>query len=161
MKKTLKALFTLAIATVVFISCGGNKTKELLVKKWQISDYKVDGMDQQMAQMKAAADTTKDSTMKAQFATQLKMFEGAMEEIKKSTMEWKKDGVYEASISMMGQTQNMKGTWTLSKDGKKVIIVDDKQKTDSMNVDELTSEKFVSSSVNNGKKSTIVLVPAK
>ncbi|MBL7893142.1 MAG: hypothetical protein JNL63_10965 [Bacteroidia bacterium] len=160
MKKSTSTLFTLAIATVIFMSCGGNKTKEMLARKWQISEFKVDGMDEQMAQMRAAADTTKDSTMKVQYVQQVKMVESYMEEMKKSTLDYKNDGTFEASMSVMGQTQNVKGTWTLSEDGKQVVIVDDKQKADTMNVDEISADKFVSSGVSGGKKSTFILVPA-
>jgi deoxyribodipyrimidine photolyase-like uncharacterized protein len=161
MKRTINTVFTLAIATVVLMSCGGNKSKEMLAKKWQISELKVEGFDEQMAQMKAAADTTKDTTMKSQFISQIKMYEGYMEEMKKTTLEYKTDGAFEANTMMMGQAQNVKGTWTMTEDGKKVIVVNDKQKADTMNVDELSADKFVSTSVNRGKKSTVILVPAK
>ena len=161
MKKTINTIFTVAIAAVVLMSCGGNKTKQLIAKKWQISEFKADGMDEQIKAMKAMADTIKDSTMKAQYAAQMKMMDAAMEDIKKSTLEYKADGTFEASMSMMGQTQNSKGTWSLSADGKKVIIIDDKQKSDTMNVDEITSDKFVSSGSKDGKKTTIVLVQVK
>lgn len=160
MKTTLNLLLASATA-VVLISCGKDKTKEMLTKKWQISELKVDGYNDQMAQMKAAADTTKDSLMKVQFESQIKMYEGYMEEMKKATFEYKNDGSFEANIIMMGQTQNQKGSWALSEDAKKVFLTNDKQKTDTMNIDELTNDKLVSTSITMGKKSTVILVPAK
>lgn len=164
MKNTISTLFILAVATVLLMSCGGgNKTKDMIAKKWQFSEFKMDGMDEQMAQMKAAADTTKDSTLRTQFLSQVQMVEAAMAEMKKSTLEYKADGSFEANIAGMGQVQNVKGTWTLSEDGKKVIIIDakDKQKSDTMNLDELTADKLVSTSNRGGKKATTILVPAK
>lgn len=153
----------MAIATVALMSCGGNKTKEMIAKKWQISEFKADGYDEQMAQMKAMCDTMKDSTMKVQAMANCKMMEQAMEEVKKSTLEYKNDGTYEGSLSMMGQTQNLKGTWVLTADSKKMVMMDDakKDKPDTLNVDEISADKFVSSGSKDGKKTTIVLVPMK
>ena len=39
MKKTINTILAVTIAAVAMISCG-NKTKDMLAKKWQLSEFK-------------------------------------------------------------------------------------------------------------------------
>lgn len=149
------------VAAFVMTSCGGNKNKELIIKKWQWSDIKSEQMDEDVAKIKAAADTTKDSSMKAMAEGQLKMIEGMMEEMKKSTMEYKADGSYETSMTMMGQSKVENGKYSISEDGKMLITVDEKQKTDTTTIDEISADKLVLSGNSGGKKMWLTMTPAK
>lgn len=164
MKKTINTLLAVAVVAVAMISCGGTKTKDMLAKKWQLSEFKSADFDKQMADMKMMADTTKDSAMKAMYAMNLENFPKMMDAMKASTFEYKADGNFEASIAGMSeQPMAVKGTWKLSEDSKKLITTDDKQKTDSMNIESVDAEKLVVSTNmgGTGSAATITFVPAK
>lgn len=163
MKKTINTLLAITIAAVAMVSCGGNKTKEMLAKKWQLSEFKSADFDKQMADMKALADTTKDSAMKAMYMMNLENLPKMLEAMKATTFEYKPDGNFEASIAGMSeQPMAVKGTWKLSEDSKSLIQTDDKQKSDSMTIETIEAEKLVvSSSMGGGSKATISFVPAK
>jgi hypothetical protein len=141
--KSIISLSVLVCSAILFYNCGGNGASKMLVKKWQWDSYQSSAMDKQMADLKAAADTSKDSATKANAQSSLKMYSGIMEDMKKTTMDYKADGSYETSMSMMGQTNTDKGKWSLSADGKKLITVNDKQKTDTIDIAELSEEKLV------------------
>ncbi len=163
MKKTINTILAVTIAAVAMVSCG-NKTKDMLAKKWQLSEFKSAEFDKQMADMKAMADTTKDSAMKAMYTMNLENFPKMMDAMKASTFEYKADGNYEASIAGMSeQPMAVKGTWKLSEDSKSLITTDDKQKTDSMKIETLDAEKLVISTnmSGGGSTATITFVPAK
>lgn len=160
MKKTINTLLAITVVAVAMVSCG-NKAKDMVAKKWQLNEIKSDDFDKQMADLKVQADTTKDSAMKAMLQQNLEAYPKMMEEMKKSTFEYKADGNYEASMSAMGKSMTMKGTWKLSEDGKKLISTDDKQKSDTATIETLTAEKLVIVSNQGGSKATITLVAAK
>jgi hypothetical protein len=141
--KSIISLSILACAAVLFYNCGGNAAAKMIVKKWQWDSYQSSAMDKQMADLKAASDTTKDSAAKSMAQANYKMYSGIMDDMKKTTMDYKADGSFETSMSMMGQTQVQKGKWALSTDGKKLITTDDKQKTDTIEIAELTDNKLV------------------
>lgn len=160
MKKSL--LYLPVLGVVLFMtSCGGNKNKEMLAKKWQWSEIKSEEMDEQIAQVKATADTTTDSTLKAMANANLQMITGMLEEMKKTTIEYKADGSYESAMTIMGQSKSEKGTWTISEDGKYIISTNEEKQTDTNIVGELTPEKLVLVGEDKGKKMSLVLTPAK
>jgi VCBS repeat-containing protein len=142
--KLIISLSIIASSAILFYSCGGNAAAKMIVKKWQWDSYQSSAYDKQMADLKAAADTTKDSTAKSMAQSNLKMMAGIMESMKSTTMEYKADGSFEVATSMMGQNQTQKGKYSISADGKKLMSTDDKQqKTDTMDIAELTNEKLV------------------
>ena len=158
-----KAFLSLSVVAAMFVmaSCGGNKNKELIVKKWQWSEIKSEKMDEDIAKIKAAADTTQDSSMKAMAEGQLKMIEAMMAEMKQSTMEYKADGSYLTAMTMMGQTKEEKGTYKVSDDGKMLITTDEKQKSDTLAIDEISDSKIILSGNSGGKKMWLTMTPAK
>ena len=158
-----KALLCLSVVTamIVMASCGGNKNKDLIVKKWQWSEIKSEKMDEDMAKIKAAADTTQDSAMKAMIEGQIKMYDAMMAEMKNSTMEYRADGSYSTAMTMMGQTKEEKGTYKISDDGKMLITTDEKQKADTLAIDELSDAKIILSGNSGGKKMWLTMTPAK
>ncbi len=158
MKKIANKLFALTIVGAFLMSCGSNNTKDMLAQKWQVSEFKVDGIDAEIEVMKAQADTTKDSIMKSQIMSQVQMYTSILEGMKKSTFEYKSDGAFEAAIFMMGQVQNVKGTWTISEDGKTLVVVDNNQKASTMLIDELSADKLAFSTESGGKKASYTLV---
>lgn len=141
--KTFTTLLATGCFAVFLISCGGNNTSKMLVKKWQFESLKSDKMDKQLATIKQQIDTTKDSTMKAMMVSSMKMMTEGLESMKGVTMEFKADGTAESS---MGGSKDApeKSNWSLSSDNKKIMIAKDGgKKSDTLNISELTDDKLV------------------
>ena len=153
--KSLSVLLTMC-ASVTFFACGSGDMSKLFVKKWQIESIKSKAMDDQMASYKMQADTTKDSAAKANAQATYKMMTSMVEDMKKSTLEYRLDGTYEMSMTMMGQTQTDKGKWTLADGGKKVITTNDKQKVDTISIAEMSSDKMTVVT-SDGRGSTVTI----
>lgn len=148
-------LFIAISAVAFFYACSGSDSSKLFVKKWQLESIKSKAYDDQMAMAQKAMDTTKDSAAKAMMKQQIDMQAKYMEEMKKMTLTCNMDGTCEISMSMMGQQSTSKGKWALIDGGKKVVMTDDKNpKADTLNVDELTSDKMTVSG-NDGKGGTM------
>ncbi|HXB11990.1 MAG TPA: hypothetical protein VNZ45_08400 [Bacteroidia bacterium] len=145
--KTSKSLvlFVSLCAVAALYSCksGGSDSSKMFVKKWQIESFKSKDMDDRMAMAQKMMDTIKDSSMKAQMASQLKMQQSTMEDMKKTVLTCNADGTCEISMNMMGKQTTNKAKWTMTPDGKKVVLSDSTSpKPDTMNIVELTSEKM-------------------
>lgn len=144
--KTLTSLLALGCFAALLVSCGGNNTSKMLVKKWQLESIKSDAMDKQMAALKQQVDTTKDSTMKAMLQSEVKMMNDGMESMKNVTMEFKADGSAE---TVMGGAKGEdakpeKSNWTVSADSKKLMLSKDGgKKTDTMDINEVSEDKLV------------------
>jgi hypothetical protein len=110
MKKLLVLLF---IASSVFISCNNSKPKDLIVKKWRVTDISVPGQ--------VLPDSVKNS-------------------IKQGTMEFTKDG--KLALTGMGMGGDKSGTYTLSEDGKTLTVVTNGQ-TEVNDVTELSKSKLI------------------
>jgi VCBS repeat-containing protein len=151
--KTLSVLFAVS-AMVTLFSCGSGDIGKLFVKKWQLESFKSKAFDDQMASLKMQADTTKDSSTRAMLQSSLQMQSAMIEGLKSSTLEYRLDGTYETSVSMMGQTQTEKGKYTIADGGKKVITTSDKQKVDTITISEMTADKMTVT-VPDGKGSTV------
>jgi VCBS repeat-containing protein len=156
MKTKFFSVLLLTCVSVTFFACGGADLGKMFVKKWQIESIQSKAMDDQMAQLKMVADTTKDSTAKAMAQGNYKMMQGMIDGIKGSTLEYRLDGTYEQNMNMMGQTQTEKGKYTVIDGGKKVITTSDKQKVDTLSITEMTSDKMVVS-MSDGKGSTVAV----
>lgn len=159
MKNNLKLAVLIIVAAVVAASCGGNK-KEMLIKKWQWTEFSSPEMDAKIKEAKAALDTITDPSMKSMAESSVKMMDGMMEDMKKTTMEFKKDGSYDIHINMMGMDQTETGKWDLTSDGKTLVMTDSKGKTDSSAV-EIAADKVVFTLDAGGDKASITMVPAK
>ncbi|HTB07522.1 MAG TPA: hypothetical protein VK806_11270 [Bacteroidia bacterium] len=160
--KSIITLSILACAAVLFYNCGGNAAAKMIVKKWQWQSIQSAAMDKQMADLKMAADTTKDSTAKASAQQNLKMMTGIMEDYKKTTMEYKADGSFELNMAIMGQTQTQKGKWSLTPDGKKLITVDEKKPApDTVDITVAEDKLVLSPKEKDGSATTITCVVAK
>lgn len=134
--------FLIACSLVVLSSCSSDPSK-LFVKKWQFESFKSKAFDDQMAMLQKAADTTKDTMMKARIKQQVDMQSKQMDEMKKMVLTCNMDGSCDMA---MGQQSVQKGKWTLMPGAKKVVIVDDKtSKKDTLNIDELTGDKMTMS----------------
>ena len=146
-----KNLFFISIALfaiMINFNCGGNSGKQadnnnaasktadagkLIINKWQWVSWKNDMMDQQLASMKKQAESTKDPEMEASLKSTL----AGIEEMKKDTMEFRADGSFETSRHVLPadipQTVYIKGTWSLSPDGKTITAsykMDDRPRTE-------------------------------
>src|ERR1035437_7007569 len=99
--KKIIILSAIICAAIVTYNCkGGSDANKMLVKKWQWESVQSKAMDDQMAAMKLAADTTKDSTAKAGLDQQAAYMTGVMEALKSTTMEFKADGSFETTMTM-------------------------------------------------------------
>jgi hypothetical protein len=75
-----------------------------------------------------------------------------------SSMDIKADGTYKQEM-FMGQMIESTGKWSLTEDGKTFVTTEDKDGiTDSLNVVELTANKFVISASDRGRTTTISYV---
>lgn len=133
----------IACAVVVAYNCsGGLNVGKMFTKKWQFDSFKSQAYDREMASLQKQADTTKDSAAKAMLQQNITMATAMMAQMKNITLEYMADGTYQMSSSMMGQTQTIKGKWSITGNGKKVVLTDDKQKTDTLDIVEVTAEKL-------------------
>lgn len=145
--KTKQILGAVAMvgAAIYFLGCSaGADSRKMLVNKWQISSFQSADFDKQMAKMKQAADTAKDTNVKAEINSEIKMNQAVVEALKSSVKEYKADSTFEMKFSFMGQSQTQKGHWVLQedKDMKRLIETDDKQKKDTMMISNLTADGF-------------------
>jgi len=146
--KRIIILSAIIVAAIVTYNCkGGSDASKMIVKKWQWESVQSKAMDEQMAAMKMQADTTKDSTSKAMMNQNLAMMNSMMEALKATTMEFKADGSFETTMTMMGKADTKGGKWSLSADGTKLLSTEKKadgvEKTDTLNIKELTADKLV------------------
>ena len=62
-------------------------------------------------------------------------------------MDFKADGTFETSMTMMGKSDTKGGIWVLSADGTQLLSTEKKEdgtdKTDTLKIKELTAEKLV------------------
>ncbi len=148
MKAKIIILSAIICAAIVTYNCkGGSDANKMMVKKWQWESFQSKAMDEQMASLKIQADTTKDSTAKAIVAQDTAYMASVMEALKSTTMEFKADGTFETSMTMMGKNDTRAGKWSLSADGTKLLSTDKKadgvEKTDTLSIKELTADKLV------------------
>jgi PBP1b-binding outer membrane lipoprotein LpoB len=89
-------------------------------------------------------------------AEQKAMFDEMMTKMKEtSSMDIKADGTYKQEM-FMGQMIESTGKWSITEDGKTFITTEDKDGvTDSLNIVELTANKFVISASDRGRTTTI------
>src|SRR5581483_1483122 len=131
MKQNLKLAVLIISVACFFASCGNSK-KDALTQKWQCSEFSSPSMDEQMNQAKASLDTITDSLTRAMTKSMLDISFQAVDEMKKAmkstTMEFKKDGKYETHMTIMGKDKSEQGSWTLSEDGKTLVMIDPKGK---------------------------------
>ncbi|HTB07521.1 MAG TPA: VCBS domain-containing protein [Bacteroidia bacterium] len=154
MKTKFFSVLLLTCVSVTFFACGGADLGKMFVKKWKLESIQSKAMDDQMAQLKMVADTTKDSAAKSMAQANYKMMTGMLDGIKGSTLEYRLDGTYESNMTMMGQTQTEKGKYSIADGGKKVITTSDKQKVDTISITEMTAEKMTVT-MPDGKGSTV------
>ncbi len=146
--KKLFILSAIICVAIVTIKCkgGASDANKMLAQKWQCESMTSKAMDDQMAALKTQADTTKDSTAKAMLAQNVQMMNGMMEAMKSTTMDFKADGIFENSMSMMGKTDTKKGKWSVSADGKKLYTSemksDNTEKTDTIAIGSLDNDKL-------------------
>jgi hypothetical protein len=159
MKKNLFTVMLAAFVALTIISCTPDK-KELLSKKWGISEFKSASSDKMMADLKAKVESTTESdSVKNMAKMQLEMFEKQMAAMKDWTMEFKKDGAFETNVG--GDT---KGTWSLVEikgGGTGLVIEAGDTKKDTSTVVELAAEKLVIEAGKGDDKVTMTLTPAK
>lgn len=120
MKKTV---FLFLLLASVFIGCK-DKPKDLITKKWKITDMSMPGQ--------AMPDSIKNT-------------------ISQGTMEFSKDG--KLSLSGMGMGADQSGTYTLSDDGKTLTVITN-GKTEMSDVTELTKSKLKITDKNTGSMLT-------
>lgn len=110
MKKVI--LIALFFAAIIFTGCS-NKPKDMIVKKWKITDMTMSGQS---------------------------MPDSAKNMISNGTLEFTKDG--KMSLTGMGTGGDQSGTYTLSDDGKILTVVTD-GKSETNDVTELSKSKLV------------------
>ncbi|MEI7965284.1 MAG: lipocalin family protein [Chitinophagaceae bacterium] len=131
MKSTKLMVALVVLVTIFMIGCKGKSAKELIVKKWKISD--ISG--------KGAKDLT-DSIKKILYTT--------------ATMEFTKEGKY---ITTDPQSGTNTGSYTLSADGKTLISNNEGSTVkDSLDIVELSATKFI---VSNKKEDVKIVFEAK
>lgn len=160
MKQTLKLVAIVLVAAVVAASCGGANKKEMLTKKWQWSEFSSPEMDKKIGEMKASLDTITDPSNKAMAEMSVKMADEMIAAMKQTTMEFKNDGKYEMKLKMMGQEQTETGSWSLSEDGKSLLLTDAKSnKVDTTGVD-IAKDKVVMTMKMGSDEAKITMTPA-
>jgi flagellar basal body rod protein FlgG len=107
-----RIIVLLLLTSFVFIGCK-DKPKDLLVKKWRVTDISIPGQ--------VLPDSIKNN-------------------IKQGTMEFTKDG--KLSLTGMGMGGDKSGTYTLSEDGKTLTVVTNGQ-SEVNDVTELSKSKLV------------------
>jgi hypothetical protein len=116
MKSTKLMVALVAMVAIFMISCKGKSAKELIVKKWKISNISGKG-----------AETLTDSVKKILYST--------------ATMEFTKEGKY---ITTDPQSGTNTGSYTLSTDGKTLISNNEGSTVkDSLDIVELSATKFI------------------
>ncbi|MCX6313920.1 MAG: lipocalin family protein [Sphingobacteriales bacterium] len=131
MKSTKLMVALVVLVTIFMIGCKGKSAKELIVKKWKISDISGNG----------AKDLT-DSIKKILYTT--------------ATMEFTKEGKY---ITTDPQSGTNTGSYTLSADGKTLISNNEGSTVkDSLDIVELSATKFI---VSNKKEDVKIVFEAK
>ncbi|MCS6795876.1 MAG: hypothetical protein NZ516_07930 [Raineya sp.] len=127
MKRLSQILFLLV--AIVLVACKGNP-KDLIARKWSVDVEASKKQNEKEGQKVADED--------------IKM-------LKELNFDFKKDGVLELSVL----DQKLKGTWSISDDGKKLKM---KMEGDEEEIEilELSKTKMVGK----GKKQTLVLKPA-
>ena len=133
MKKVLSYCLVIMMAAGIY-ACKKSKA-DMIVGKWKIGELNT-GMEI-------------PPERKAEFDKQI-------DELKKTAyFDFKKGGTME--MSMSGKTQ--KGTWKVTEDGKKFVnIAEGSNSVDSLNILELTDNKFSFSEETRGQKITYTLV---
>lgn len=131
MKSTKLMVALVVLVTIFMIGCKGKSAKELIVKKWKISDISGNG----------AKDLT-DSIKKILYTT--------------AAMEFTKEGKY---ITTDPQSGTNTGSYTLSADGKTLISNNEGSTVkDSLDIVELSATKFI---VSNKKEDVKIVFEAK
>ena len=144
MKKKMRfSLFIIACSAAFLYSCSGSMNpSKLFVKKWQMADFKSKAFDDQIAMMKQALDTTKDSMTRVYIQDRLQAVPKMMDAMKKTVLTCNVDGTCDiASPDMTGKVSSTKGKWSLIDNGKKVVMSQDQHPTpDTLDIEELTSD---------------------
>lgn len=130
----IKSLAVLVLITIALASC--NDKSKLLVNTWKIDDLKL----------------SKPIPPQAQG-----FFQSMVQQMKDNVrLTYKGDGTFTYQVA--DQTQN--GKWTLSKDKTQLVSTDDKGRSITYIIVELTKDKFVSSSVDKGDTVTFFMSPS-
>jgi len=140
--KVLKNMFLFALV-ITFITACKSDPKSVFVKKWKMDA---------------------DATLKILPEEQKKLFESMPKEtvdkqkegMSKVTMEFKKDGSFEAG----GEGAPQKGKWKLSEDAKTLILSNDGGKEDKVTIVESSASKIILESGDGANKFKMVLIPA-
>lgn len=141
-KKRISFL-AIACAAAFLYSCSGSMNPaKLFVKKWQMQSFKSKTFDDQIAMMKQALDTTKDSMTRAFIKARLDGIPKMMDAMKKTVLTCNLDGSYDmASPDMTGKMSETKGKWALIAENKKVVMTDGQHPTpDTLDIESLTSD---------------------
>ncbi|MDW8296985.1 MAG: hypothetical protein RMJ97_08885 [Raineya sp.] len=129
MKRLSQILFLLV--AIVLVACKGNP-KDLIARKWSV--------DVEASKKQNEKEGRNISDKDIQMFQELKF-------------DFQKDGVLELSVL----DQKLKGTWSISDDGKKLKMkVGGDEKEEEIEILELSKTKMVGK----GKKQTLVLKPA-
>jgi len=141
--KVLKNIFLFALA-ISFISACKSDPKSAFIKKWKVD-----------------AEATFNNLPEEQKKSMEKLGKEAVNQMKsgmsKSTMEFKKDGTFEAG----GEGAVQKGKWKLSEDGKTLITSDDGAKEEQkIPILESSTTKIILELAQGASKFKMVLIPA-
>ncbi|MDQ6756119.1 MAG: lipocalin family protein [Bacteroidota bacterium] len=121
-----KFIFTLLFAYTFCIGCKSDNPRELIVKKWRITDITAPNM--------VVPDSIKNA-------------------LRQATMEFTKDGKF--LITGLGMGDDQSGTYSLSDDGKKLITVT-YGRSETNEINELTKIKMIITDLRNSSKLTAV-----
>jgi hypothetical protein len=133
--KLSNAFIVTILAIFLFITgCKEKSAKEMILKKWKFTE--ISGPD---------AKEIPDSIRAKMIAT--------------TTMEFKKDGTYEQTGGMSEHVQI--GTYSLTEDGKTIIIKDESSNPDTVMVLELSESKLVLApkTKDNGRNMQLTMKP--
>ena len=129
-----KSFGAIVLLTLVLTSC--NDKSKLLVNTWKIDDLKL----------------SKPIPPQAQG-----FFQSMLQQMKDNVrLTYKGDGTFTYQVGE--QTQN--GKWTIDKEKNQLISTDDKGKSVTYTIVELTKDKFVSSSSDKGDTVTFYMSPS-
>jgi hypothetical protein len=144
--KKLKDCLVVVCVIICIYGCGNSKTRKVLLKKWHVESITSIDIDKDVANMKLAIDTAKDSLTRINILSKIRFDQAVLEAYKTMVLEYKADSTFDRTISFMGESKTKTGKWMLSEDGKKIISIDEKLNKDTVDIAEVTSEKLVTNS---------------
>ena len=138
---SIKKFSAIALITVLFFACGGNKKSKLILGDWKIGD------------MTATMPKNIPDSLKSQYEERLKTQVEALKA--SSTFNYKEDGSYTYTFS--GQKGN--GTWKLNDESTELTLTENGVPSPSK-ILELTESKLIieSAQPNNAGNLTLTLI---